>query len=247
MWVRKALRRRRDAKRRRDDAAAAALLASEEGRSLYWQDLAEKCAVSSMIALLERSLALDGDVIECGVFRGRSLRMICKTIHSLAGRRKTVLGLDTFEGFPEGSVSAVDASLFRPISRLQGKFRDAGDVPGLLADFADIFDIALDIRKGRFEDTLPDVCDRQYCFIHLDCDTYRSHMQCLAALYDRLVPGGVIVFDDYGSKEWPGASAAVDDFLLGKPETVEVCSRRPREAWYMAKTAWTETHRPHSV
>ncbi len=74
-----------------------------------------------MIALLERALALDGDVIECGVFRGGSLRTICKTVRDTVGRRKTVFGLDTFAGFPAGSISAVDTSPFRPVSRLQGK------------------------------------------------------------------------------------------------------------------------------
>ena len=53
-----------------------------------------------MIALLERSLVLDGDVIECGVFRGDTLRMIAKTVHGMTGRGKAVLGLDTFKGFP---------------------------------------------------------------------------------------------------------------------------------------------------
>ena len=190
-----------------------------------------------MIELLEGALRLDGDVMECGVFRGATLRMICKAVRDSVGRRKTILGLDTFAGFPETNISSVDASPFRPLARLQGKFRDAGDAPALLGNFAEAFDIDLDLRRGRFQDTLPELEDRRFCFIHLDCDTYRSHMQCLIALYDKLLSGGVFVYDDYGSKEWPGASSAVDDFLAGKPETVQICCSREREAWYTVKCA----------
>ena len=234
MWfgIRKALRRRRDARRRRSDAVHVSMLASEDGRSRYWSDLDAKCAESSMIELLEHTLMHEGDVIECGVFRGGTLRMICKTVRDLVGREKTVFGLDTFSGFPDGSISIIDASLFRPVSRLKDKFKDAGDVPDLLRHFAKSFDIHLDIRQGRFEDTLPTVTDRRYCFVHLDCDTYRSHMQCLIALYDKVVRGGVIVFDDYGSNEWPGA---IDDFFLGKPERILVSNLRNQEAWYVTK------------
>jgi hypothetical protein len=38
-----------------------------------------------------------------------------------------------------------------------------------------------------------------------------------------MLPGGVIVFDDYGltSGAWPGADRAVDQFFAGKPEKLE--------------------------
>ncbi len=117
------------------------------------------------------------------------------------------------------------------------KFRDASDVPDMLGDFAVAFGIDLDLRVGRFEDTLPSLGDRQYCFAHIDCDTYRSHMQCLIALYDKLTDGGVIVFDDYGSAAWPGVAASIDDFFAGKPETIQVSSVRERPAWYAVKAA----------
>ena len=235
MFVREALRRRRNAKRRAKDVAVAALLGSEKGRSLYWRNLAEECARSSMIELLEKAVSLEGDLIECGVFRGGSIRMICKTVRDLVGRKKTVFGLDSFEGFPETSFSSADTKLFRPVSRLKGKFQDASDVPGLLTDFAEAFDIVLNLRKGFFEDTLPELVDRRYCFIHLDCDTYNSHRECLHALFDRLVPGGVIVYDDYCSKAWPGATEAIDQFLADKPQTVELLCSRERPAWYTIK------------
>jgi O-methyltransferase len=47
--------------------------------------------------------------------------------------------------------------------------------------------------------------------LHIDGDWYESVKVCLDALYDRVVPGGIIQFDDYGY--WKGARKAVDEFM----------------------------------
>jgi len=217
------------------DALISESLASTEGRSRFWNSLGEDCSKSSMISLLETTLGLDGDVIECGVFRGRSLRLICKTCRDRVGYGKAILGLDTFEGFPENGISSYDTKRFRSAFRLMGKFQAAEDVPSHLRMFADKFDINLELYKGTFEEILPKLDHRRFCFIHLDCDTYRAHMECLASLYDRLVPGGIIVYDDYKAKAWPGAQLAIDEFLSDKPEEVEICAARERSAYFTEK------------
>ena len=50
---------------------------------------------------------------------------------------------------------------------------------------------------------------------HIDCDWYESVTTCLERIVPRLVPGGVLVIDDY--EHWSGARAAVDDFFAGRP------------------------------
>ena len=40
----------------------------------------------------------------------------------------------------------------------------------------------------------------------------------MAFFYPRLVPGGIVVCDDYGFPTCPGATSAVDEFLADKPE-----------------------------
>ena len=235
MFMRESRRRRRNKKRQIKDAAAASLLSTDFGQQKYWRELADECERSSLIQLLKDTLTLEGDVIECGVFRGASLRMICKTVKD-AGVNKTVLGLDSFEGFPVSSVSGADTKLFRSVAYLEGKWSEAGDVPELLTEFSETFGIDLDLRKGFFEHTLPRLgSERKYCFVHLDCDTYKSHLECLDALYDKLVPGGVIVYDDFAARAWPGAKIAIEEFLADKPETVRVSRVREREAWYSVK------------
>lgn len=232
--LRQFLRSRRKAKRIEKDEAKDALLGSDAGKADYLNALQAECAESSLIALLEDALKLDGDVVECGVFRGASLRRICKTVGDLAPE-KTVFGLDSFEGFPEGGITEADTKLFRSETRLMGKFKDADDVPDRLSRFAETFGINLDLRKGYFENTLPGIADRQFCFLHIDCDTYAGHKEVLEALYDRVVPGGVIVYDDYNDESWPGATQAVDEFFADRRETVALSEVRSDPAWHMIK------------
>ncbi|MBT8419083.1 MAG: TylF/MycF family methyltransferase [Silicimonas sp.] len=228
------LRSRRKAKRIASDDAKDALLAQDEGRRHYLAGLSGECAASSLISLLEQALKLPGDVVECGVYRGASLRRIAKTVGDRAPD-KTTFGLDSFEGFPDGGITASDTQAFRSEERLMGKFKDADDVPRRLERFAETFGLQLDLRKGYFEQTLPGIADRQFCFLHIDCDTYSGHKEVLEALYDRLTPGGIIVLDDYKAEAWPGATKAVDEFLGPRGVEVRQDTSRAEPAWYAVK------------
>lgn len=234
--IRQFLRNRRARRRKANDEAKEALLNDDNTRAEYWRALADECAESSLIALLEEALALPGDVIECGVYRGRSLRRIAKTVKDIAPDR-TIYALDSFEGFPESSIGEADTMLGRNKNRLMAKFKDSGDVPERLKRFAETFDVQIDIRKGYFENTLPGLSEKQCCFLHIDSDTYASHKEILEALYDQVVPGGIIVFDDYGGKAWPGATRAVDEFFSGRPEEVQLDNSRTDAAWFARKAS----------
>ena len=68
---------------------------------------------------------------------------------------------------------------------------------------------AVSLHEGLFEDTLHP--DQPVALAHIDGDWYSSVRTCLDRIWPVLVPGGVLVIDDYGS--WSGATDAVDDFL----------------------------------
>ena len=46
--------------------------------------------------------------------------------------------------------------------------------------------------------------------LHFDCDLYRPTITALQCLWDLVVPGGIVAFDEYGIAPWEGESLAVD-------------------------------------
>ena len=71
--------------------------------------------------------------------------------------------------------------------------------------------------KGLFDQTLP-LYQGKIALLHLDCDLYESYMVALKNLYAKVVPGGIIMFDEYDDARWPGARKAIDEFFADKPE-----------------------------
>lgn len=84
------------------------------------------------------------------------------------------------------------------------------------------------VHKGWFRDTLSQA-DRNesIAILRMDADWYESTIDILQALFARVVPGGLILVDDYYA--WDGCSKAVHAFLAERqrPERIrsykEVC------------------------
>ena len=77
------------------------------------------------------------------------------------------------------------------------------------------------VIKGFFHDTLAALKTERFSLVHVDCDLYDSYLSCLEFAYPRMLPGGYMVFDDYGSPVYVGARRAVDEFLANKPERIQ--------------------------
>lgn len=166
--------------------------------------------------LFQRIEGIDGDVVECGVWRGRSLLWLSIFVkEELRGRK--VWGFDTFEGFP--TPGGEDQS-HRRLQR--GELGDTS-IPyvsnlllraGLDRPFVTS---QLTLIKGLFQESLTKYRGEGIAFLNLDVDLYDSYRTCLEQLYPQVVPGGVVVFDEYlNTKEhtkFPGAQRAIDEYL----------------------------------
>lgn len=132
--------------------------------------------------LLEYALSLvkvDGFYAEFGVFKGETLSFIANRIHKVA------YGFDSFEGLPDDWFLGVTKGFFS----LQGKLPEL-NIPQ--QNFR--------LVKGWFNETLPEFTQQvegPAAFLHIDCDLYESTKCILDELGDRIVPGTVIVFDEY--------------------------------------------------
>ena len=208
---------------------------TKEGRELYWHSLIEQSRNYDLIDLLLSSIVLEGDIIEFGVWRGNMTKRMAAAAKN-AGVKKRLYACDSFEGFGNEVITSQDTSLFRSVNRLKKKFTLASDVPGKLDEFFKYFDLDGVCIKGFFSESLNSIDNSaKYCFANVDCDAYTSHLDCLNYVYQRMSKGGCIVFDDYDEKRWPGATKAVDEFLLDKPEKIKFSEKKENPAWYIIK------------
>ena len=210
-------------------------LKTKEGRESYWHSLLADSQNYDLIDLLLKSIFLEGDIIEFGVWRGHTTKRMAAVAKN-AGIKKRLYACDSFEGFGDEVITSQDTSLFRPVSRLKKKFTAANDVPDKLEEFFKCFDLDGFCVKGYFHRSLNTIDDNaKYCFAHVDCDAYTSHLDCLRYVYQRMSKGGCIVFDDYDKKPWPGATKAIDEFLSDKPEKIKLSDEKENSAWYIIK------------
>lgn len=193
--------------------------------------------VNIVLELLARALPAGGDVAECGVFRGATLIPIGLMLAHAAPDR-TAHGFDSFRGFDD--LVEIDLALGgeENAEKRRGGFDDTslGSVESRLRALGLLDRVRL--VPGYFEQTLPRQAERAYCFVHLDCDLYASYQYCLDYFHPRLVPGGIVLLDEYDDPPWPGCNKAVDEFLAAHPDmTLHRIQRDGFEKSYLVKQA----------
>lgn len=77
------------------------------------------------------------------------------------------------------------------------------------------------LKKGLYQDTLH--VQEKVALAHIDCDWYESVITCLQRIEPNLIPGGVMVIDDYDS--WSGCTTAVDEYFSDKKDKYEFIKR----------------------
>jgi O-methyltransferase len=161
---------------------------------------------------LRQALRLPGDVVECGVFRGGTALLAARTIAAAGASEGRQLHLfDSFQGFGQ-AVSATES--FRPGEL--GRTSDA-HVRSLLGDHPWVR-----IHVGFVPQTFEGLDLGQVAWAHVDLDVEAATRAAIDYLYPRLVPGGFLVFDDYGFPSCAGSRRAVDEAFADKPE-VPLC------------------------
>jgi hypothetical protein len=171
--------------------------------------------------LFKMTNSLPGAIIECGVFKGASLARFAgfRDLFGNSYSRK-IIGFDIFGEFPE--------TTFEEDKRYRQKFVDSA---GGLSISVEQLELVLknkrvaeniELIKGDITKTVPDYLrdnpHLKISLLNLDTDIYEPAVVILESLYPRLVKGGILILDDYGT--FPGETKAVDDFF--KNDNVEI-------------------------
>jgi O-methyltransferase len=143
-----------------------------------------------------------GSIIEIGTYRGGSGTLIAKQAKNCNIKEKVYL-CDTFIGTVKKSEKD---SVMR-----DGLWADTSiEVISDLLNKVDLDNVV--ILSGIFPDeTGKQVENEQFRFCHIDVDMYQSAYDIDKWIWPRLVPGGIIVYDDYGSRECDGILTYVEE------------------------------------
>lgn len=200
----------------------------------------EPYRLGNMIAhyeLYKKIIDLPGDVVELGVFKGGSIIQFATFRELIENERsRKIVGFDVFGTFPKGKNSIESDLVF--INDWNTTFRE---------EFLSDEDIYKSLRLkglGNIELVKGDICDTLPVYIknnphmrisllHIDTDVYEPAKIALEMLFDRVVRGGVIIFDDYATIE--GETVAVDEFFRGKKNTIKKFSFSHTKPSYIVK------------
>lgn len=164
---------------------------------------------------------IPGDIVECGVWRGGSMMLVALELLRMASHDRRLWLYDTFSGLPKPDEHIdIDVLGNRAIDGWHAHTLADGKTYWAYADRADVTtnmmstgypEKLLTFVEGMVEETIPATAPRVISLLRVDTDWYASYRHVLNELYDRVSPGGIVIFDDYG--HFGGARKAVDEFL----------------------------------
>jgi len=134
---------------------------------------------------------------------------------------RPVIGFDAFGSFPRS-----DCVTKEDIKFIDGFEKEGGD--GLsehqVQSFLDIKNLSnIELVAGDILKTVPQYLENnphtKIALLHIDVDVYEPTKVVLEHMYDRLVPGGLLILDDYSTVE--GETRAVDEFFKGSNFKIE--------------------------
>lgn len=152
-----------------------------------------------------------GSIVECGVFRGRSL-LRWAHFRDIAGDGRNLIGFDTFDQFPKAHGSDIPMR-----EQFCSHVGDKSSSPHEIQQMLEEGDCGQNLLliKGDICETLPEFVkrhpDERIALLNMDCDLYEPTEAALENLYPMISPKGLLLCDDYNI--FPGATDAINQYI----------------------------------
>ena len=148
------------------------------------------------------SLGLAGDFVEIGCHAGYFARCIAE-FTDFANTGKEFYLYDVFDhpSQPEGTSGHGPD----PFDVVKDRFADHPNVK---------------VTRGLIPDILETVAPEKIAFMHIDMNSVSAEIGALERLFDRVTPGGIIVFDDYGYAAYVAQKEAEDEFMADRDHMI---------------------------
>jgi O-methyltransferase len=156
--------------------------------------------------------SLSGAVVECGTWRGGMIAGIADVL----GPHRHYRLFDSYEGLPPAQAIDGEAALAWQRDTSNPGYYDNCRASDDQARQAMSQSAATDytLVKGWFNDTLPVDNVGPIALLRMDADWYDSTKAILDNLAGRVVPGGLIIVDDY--YVYQGCTRAVNEYAAAK-------------------------------
>ncbi len=167
---------------------------------------------------------IEGDFVECGVWRGGSSMLIAKMLINRNIENRKIFLYDTFEGMSEPT--EIDKTFIGQDAKMLLD-KGADNKEESVWCLATIDDVQNNLSltsfnknnivyiKGKVEDTIPNYMpEGKISLLRLDTDWYESTKHELLNLYPLISKNGILIIDDYG--HWEGCRNAVDEYFSSK-------------------------------
>ena len=151
---------------------------SPSDQAIVWRRYVLACAAYHCVQL-------DGDFVECGAYTGVGI----KTVIDYLGATefpKTFWGYDIFEHDASMANHAMPEHGQGLYERVKKKFAAYPQVQ---------------LIKGLIPQVFDNGCPDRIAYLHIDLNQAPAEVAALDRLFDRMVPGGILILDDY---EWSG-------------------------------------------
>lgn len=156
---------------------------NDQERSLIWR-------LHTLAWAAKNALNVEGDFVECGVFKGFCSEVLLKYLDFMHLPRQAYL-YDTFAGLPEKTSTEQER---RDWDYTQ--YDSEAVYTGVQNKFSGYSNV--NIIRGIVPDSFEIAVPEKIAFLHIDMNSEKAEMLALEHLFDKVVPGGMIVLDDFG-------------------------------------------------
>lgn len=152
---------------------------------------------------------LNGDFIDCGVHTGILSGAAMTWLNFDKMTNKTYYLLDTFEGIPLDQIS--EKEFANGVANMNRKY-NFGDKTYL--DIKEKFKKFTNCKiiKGKVPDTLTKVDSENFAYVSIDMNVTAAEIAAAEYLWPKIIPGGIMLLDDYGWESHYLQKIAFDDF-----------------------------------
>ena len=170
--------------------------------------------------LFKMTKNIPGYIVDCGVFKGISLCRFAMFLKLFGNVKKKIIGFDTFDKFPQTNFE-------QDLKPREQFIAEAGENSISKQQLLTVLNHKgvnelVELVEGDITRSVPEYVkehpDLEISLLNLDVDIYEPSVTILKFLYPKIMPGGILILDDYG--KFPGETKAADDYFQN--EKIEI-------------------------